>query len=287
MVNASYTYSHSLDEGSGLGSGLFYNGNDPLIPRQGYASSDFDRTHVLTISYAYMFPKFNSASGLRDALVNGWGVQGVTVAQSGEPFSIIDFSGTAGGLFFSADDFITNPILPLAPGISPKKATEGGTVQSFNSGPNAGVRVPYINPDDFSVPLLNPGQDGVPACGLSTGDAVNAPQQVCDNFETGYGSNGRNIFRAPFQTRFDFSILKNFKVSERVALKFEADAFNIFNHPSFDTPNSNFTLNPCFNPQPCYGTSGIVASGNSQNFGVIQQTVGSNRFLQLSMHMTF
>jgi len=30
-----------------------------------------------------------------------------------------------------------------------------------------------------------------------------------------------------------------------------------------------------------------VASGNSNNFGVIQQTVGSNRFLQLSMHLTF
>ena len=105
--------------------------------------------------------------------------------------------------------------------------------------------------------------------------------------ETGYGSNGRNIFRAPFQTRFDFSVLKNFKLTERMALKFEADAFNVFNHPSFDTPNSNFTLDPCYNPQPCYQTSGIVASGNSQNFGVIQQTVGSNRFLQLSMHLTF
>lgn len=287
MLNASYTYSHSLDEGSGLGAGLFYNGNDPLQPRQAYASSDFDRTHVLTVSYAYMIPTRQHTSRLMNAVTNGWGVQGVTVAQSGEPFSIIDFSGTAGGLFFSADDFITNPILPLAPGISPKQATEGGTIQSFRSGPNTGTRVPYVNPDDFSVPLLNPGQDGVPVCGMSTGDSVNAPQPVCDTFETGYGSNGRNLFRAPFQLRFDFSVLKNFKINERFALKFEADAFNIFNHPSFDTPNSNFTLNPCFNPQPCYGTSGIVASGNSQNFGVIQQTVGSNRFMQLQMHLTF
>ncbi len=53
MVNASYTYSHSLDEGSGLGAGLFFNGNNPLVPRTAYASSDFDRTHVLTISYVY------------------------------------------------------------------------------------------------------------------------------------------------------------------------------------------------------------------------------------------
>ena len=39
------------------------------------------------------------------------------------------------------------------------------------------------------------------------------------------------------------------------ALKFQADAFNIFNHPSFDAPNSNFELDPCFNPQPCFSTT--------------------------------
>ena len=285
MVNASYTYSHSLDEGSGLGSGLFFNGNDPLKPRGAYASSDFDRTHVFTISYVYQLPSFRNASKFVDTTVNGWGIQGVTVAQSGQPFSIIDFSGTAASIFFSADDFITNPILPLAPGISPHQATQGGTVGSFTSGPNAGVRVPYINPNDFSIPFLNPGQSGVPPCGPTVGGAT-----ICDTQETGYGSNGRNIFRAPFQTRFDFSVFKNFKLSERFNLKFQADAFNIFNHPSFDTPVSNFALNGCFNPFPCFpDTTKILSPGspNSQNYGVIKQTVGSNRFLQLAMHLTF
>ncbi len=284
MINASYTYSRSIDEGSGLGSGLFYNGNNPLEPSTAYAPSDFDRTHVLTISYAYMFPKLEHANRLVDAAINGWGIQGVTVAQSGEPFSIIDFSGTAGSVYFSSDDFITNPILPLLPGITPKQATEGGTVQSFTSGPNAGVRVPYVNPDDFGVPLLSPGQSGVPPCGATVGGTSS---NFCDTVETGYGNNGRNIFRAPFQTRFDISVFKNFKITERVALKFQADAFNIFNHPSFDTPNSNFELDPCFNPQPCFGTTPLATSGNPDNFGVIGQTVGSNRFLQLSAHLTF
>lgn len=247
MINASYTYSRSIDEGSGLGSGLFYNGNNPLEPSTAYAPSDFDRTHVLTISYVYMFPKLEHANRLVDAAINGWGVQGVTVAQSGEPFSIIDFSGTAASVYFSSDDFITNPILPLLPGITPKQATEGGTVQSFTSGPNTGVRVPYVNPDDFGVPLLAPGQNGVPPCGPTVGGTSS---NFCDTVETGYGNNGRNIFRAPFQTRFDISVFKNFKITERVALKFQADAFNIFNHPSFDTPNSNFELDPCSTRSP-------------------------------------
>ena len=277
QLNASYTYSHSMDEGSGLGAGLFFNGNNPLAPRTAYGSSDFDRTHVLTVSYVYLLPTIKKATRLADAAINGWGFQGVTVAETGQPFSIIDFSGTAASIFFSSDDFITNPILPLAPGISAKRATTG----NIN---------PYVTPDDFSAPLLNPGQSGVPPCGPTVGGTS---ANFCDTVETGYGNNGRNLFRAPAQVRFDLSIFKNFKVGERFALKFQADAFNLFNHPSFDAPNSNFELDPCFNPQPCFNTptSGnktpIASSGNPDNFGVIQQTVGSNRFLQLSMHLTF
>jgi hypothetical protein len=287
QVNASYTYSHSLDEGSGLGAGLFFNGNNPLVPRTAYASSDFDRTHVLTVSYVYQLPTRTYSSHFADKVANGWGIQGVTVAQSGEPFSVIDFSGTAGSIFFSADDFITNPILPLATGISPKKATQGGTDNFFTSGgyTPGQTRVPYINPNDFSIPFLQPGQSGVPPCGPTT-----AGTTACDTLETSYGDNGRNIFRAPFQTRFDVSVFKNFKIRERIALKFQADAFNIFNHPDFDAPNGDFALNSCFNPFPCFpNTSQILtpASPNPQNYGVINQTVGSNRFMQLAMHLTF
>ncbi len=293
MVNASYTYSHSLDEGSGLGAGLFFNGNDPLNPRGAYASSDFDRTHVLAVSYVYQLPTLKNPSRFVNTAVNGWGIQGVTIAESGEPFSMVDFSGAAASIYFSSDDFITNPIVPLAPGVSPKQATQHGTDGVFHPFPsspqNPVVRTPFVNPNDFTIPLLSPGQDGVPPCGLTT-----AGTQACDTEETGYGSNGRNIFRAPFQTRFDFSIFKNFKITERVAMKFQADAFNLFNHPSFDTPKNNFTLDPCYNPYPCFlttaqNTTSVLTptSPNPKNYGVIAQTVGSNRFLQLSMHLTF
>ena len=54
QVGMSYTYSHALDEQSGLG--LFYNGNNPLNLRDGYASADFDRTHVLNFNYVFRLP---------------------------------------------------------------------------------------------------------------------------------------------------------------------------------------------------------------------------------------
>ena len=56
QVRGSYTYSHALDEQSGLG--LFYNGNNPLNLRDGYASADFDRTHVFNFNYVYRLPDF-------------------------------------------------------------------------------------------------------------------------------------------------------------------------------------------------------------------------------------
>ncbi|HEY4709799.1 MAG TPA: TonB-dependent receptor [Candidatus Acidoferrales bacterium] len=279
QINASYTYSHSLDEGSGLGSGLFFNGNNPLNPRTSYASSDFDRTHVFIISYLYDFPTIKDASTLVNVLANGWGITGVTTAQSGEPFSVIDFSGSAGSLFYSADDFVTNPILPLSAGITPKQAESsaggGGTKVTFTN-------QPYVNPNSFSLPLLAPGEDGVPPCEM---DAATGGFDVCDTQETGFGTTGRNVFRAPFETRFDFSVFKNFKINERFSLKYEADAFNLFNHPTLDAPNTDFELNACFNPVPCYNLA--PNPPNAKGWGVISNTIGSSRFLQMSLHLTF
>jgi Carboxypeptidase regulatory-like domain/TonB dependent receptor-like, beta-barrel len=295
QVNASYTYSHSLDEGSGLGSGIFFNGNNPLDPRTSYASSDFDRPHVLTISYLYDMPTIKDAHGLLAAAANGWGVTGVTTLESGEPFSVIDFSGTAGGIYYSADDYITNPLLPLAPGVTPSQALSrsltingaAGGYSVVNTSKNPGQAGDYfVNPNAFSIPYLLPtdGSNGVPPCQTISGT------QVCDNFETGFGDTGRNIFRSPFQTRFDFSVFKNFKLSERFNLKFEADAFNLFNHPSLDAPDTDFELNQCYNPVPCaYSYAYDPGNGyyNSKGWGRIQGTIGSNRFMQFSLHLLF
>ncbi len=70
---ASYTYSHALDEQSGLG--LFYNGNNPLNLRDGYASADFDRTHVINFTYVYqaarLCPRAQYRKLFRQRLVAG------------------------------------------------------------------------------------------------------------------------------------------------------------------------------------------------------------------------
>jgi hypothetical protein len=265
QINGSYTWSHSLDEQSGLG--LFFNGNDPNNLRDAYGTSDFDRTHVLTLSYLYQFPHPVQESGVASKFLNGWAISGITVAENGQPYSVIDFSGAAGGLFFSANDFITNPIVPVidfAHANIHSKAADGSPQ--------------LLKPSAFGIQslILQPGQNGVPPCGPTTNG-----QQFCDNVETTFTTGQRNIFRGPAQVRFDFSLNKDTKLTERFGLKYEVDAFNLFNHPSFDAPNNNVRFNPCFNPIPCYRT---IPTGR---LGKVEHTLGSPRFIQMSLHLTF
>jgi hypothetical protein len=59
---------------------------------------------------------------------------------------------------------------------------------------------------------------------------------------TGFGNAGRNILTGPGFADVDLSIAKNTKVTERVALQFRCEAFNLFNHPNFGQPQNNLAV---------------------------------------------
>ena len=261
QFSASYTWSHALDEQSGLG--LFVTGNNPLVPKDNYATADFDQTHVFLINYSYTIPHFGGNKFL-GAVGNGWTISGQTVAQSGQPYSVYDYSGSVASLYYGTYDDAGNPIVPLAPGVTYKQAQLQGTT---GVNPNN----PVLNVADFAPQayFLAPGQSGVPPCD-STG---------CDIYESLFGPTGRNVFRGPFQVRFDMGVNREFVIAERFRLRFEADAFNIFNHPDFDTPNNDVDFFPYYEGPPSIPPVGSL--------GYIQHTIGSPRFLQLGLHLTF
>ena len=87
------------------------------------------------------------------------------------------------------------------------------------------------------------------------------------------------MFRGPFQVRFDMTLRKEFQIGERFRLRLNFDAFNVFNHPDFDTPNNDVTFFPGFEPPPVYPPEGSL--------GYIQHTIGSSRFLQIALHLSF
>jgi hypothetical protein len=275
QVGISYTYSHSLDEQSAMG--LFYNGNNPNNLRSSYGSSDFDRTHVFNFSYLYQFPKFFPQSTVRGRVADGWAIEGLTVIQSGQPYSIIDYSGAVGSIYFGTSDGITNPVVPLAPGCTPKNALTG----QVGAAPNTTA----LKAQCFTLPLLSPGD---------LGGAIPAG----DTFETDFTSGQRNIFRQSWQREADISLVKMTQFTERLSVRYSFDVFNLTNTASFDVPIDDVTQNAGYDDFPIVGTpvlpSGCGTANPTNNFyscgvglGAVNKTIGHPRQIQMTLRVIF
>jgi hypothetical protein len=260
QVGFSYTWSHALDEQSALG--LFYNGNNPLDPHNAYASSDFDRTHVMNFNYVYQLPGFVKGHGLAERIANGWAIQGIAVIESGQPYSVIDYTGAVGSVYYGTSDGITNPIVPLAKGCTAYNAVTGAS--------GAGV-TPALKASCFTLPLLQPGD---------LGGAI----PPGDTFETNFTSGQRNIFRQAWQRRTDVSIVKDTRITERVSLKYTLDVFNLTNTASFDIPIDNVSQNQYYNDFP---TQGQPLYNAPVGLGQVNKTIGGPRQIQMSLHLAF
>jgi Carboxypeptidase regulatory-like domain len=276
QVGASYTFSHATDEQSAMG--LFYNGNNPLNLRSGYGLSDFDRKHVLNFTYTYELPKPFSTSSFKGKVADGWEITGLTVIQSGQPYSVVDYSGAVGSIFYGDNDGITNPIVPLN-GCTAKQALTG------HSG--AGAQ-PALNAACFGVPLLSAG-------------ALNGAIPSNDPYETNFIAHGeRNIFRQSWQRRADISLVKVTQITERASLKYTFDVFNLTNTASFDIPIDDISQNINFNGFPVAGTPATLNPCNTNftgslyvcpttgsGLGVTNKTIGSPRQIQMSLSLSF
>ena len=179
------------------------------------------------------------------------------------PYSVSDYSGSVASIYYGGDVYIANPILPLKQGVTPQQAE----LQPGTLGLKAGQ--PVLNAADFYPQFVQPGTNGVPACNASG----------CDSYESLFSGTGRNIFRGPFQTRFDMGLGKQFLLKDKYRLRFNATAFNVFNHPDFDAPNNDVTYFADFAGPPLATPEGSL--------GYIQHTLGSSRFLQLALHLSF
>ncbi len=231
-VALSYTYSHSLDDSSDR--------FDPVPNaydlRSNWASSNFDQRHLLNISYIYDLPLLkwnwlgNRATGWGKDALEGWELSGITMFQTGSPFSVVndgdiatgvsvaDNAGVAGGLGIgSYPDIVSNPY---------SKVPSGGN-----------------NGSSFGPLLLNPSAFVAPR-GLTFGDA------------------GRNALNNPNRLNFDVALFKTFRISEKQSVQFRAEAFNVFNNTQFEIYNS-IRGNQPNNTITCYGgaASGYSAAG--------------------------
>ena len=82
--------------------------------------------------------------------------------------------------------------------------------------------VQWLNPDAF-VSTVDP----------STGACAGGDSPANCQF----GTLGRNALRGPDFTWSDFYLTKSFPLTERMTLRFDAQFFNVFNHPNLALPN--------------------------------------------------
>jgi hypothetical protein len=246
---AAYTFSKNIDATS-TGNTAFntaYNDQSNINASRGI--SDFNRPHRLAVSYAYDLPFFAHATGMQKAALGGWQVAGVSIFQTGLPFSIYDSS--AGTAFLGEG---STPLLgaSLAPGSTIGSGLSSGDIHSR-------VANGYLNPAAFT-----------PAALLYPTQCASDP-----NFcTTGFGDLGRNIYHGPFQQNWDVSFLKHFKIGDRQEVRFAADFFNLWNHTNFGDPTvtdiEQYLANPTNSP-----------------FGKIVQTNGNPRLIQFSLRWAF
>ena len=95
QINTSYTWSHLLDQISEVFATDQTNSSLASIPSaQGpglkldYANSDYDRRHRVAINYIWEIP--GPRQGWLSQIAGGWRVAGITVIQSGAPFTLIN-----------------------------------------------------------------------------------------------------------------------------------------------------------------------------------------------------
>src|SRR5271167_81732 len=211
-----YTWSHCLDTVSN-GGFLQFSAGGILSPlpgdlRRDYGACDYDIRHNLTGQYVYELPikVTNHAIGY---VLNGWQVSGTMFWHSGVPFSVLStpYSANGQGIVQGSGPQFANvvPGVPLYEHHALAGVTQPGSIQ-------------WLNPDAF-VSAVDPSTG---AC--NGGDSP----QNCQ-----FGNLGRNALRGPSFVWNDFYLTKWFPVTEHMKMRFDAQFFNVFNHPNFGLPS--------------------------------------------------
>lgn len=104
------------------------------------------------------------------------------------------------------------------------------------------------------------------------------------------GSLGRNVLRGFGAWQIDFALHREIKLSERIALQFRAEAFNVLNHPNFANPSfpndPQTELFPGFLPSQATLATGLGETGAQGQLNPLFQ-IGGPRSMQFALRLRF
>ena len=217
-----YRWIHCLDSVSN-GGFLQFSAGGILSPLAGdlrpdYGARDYDIRHNFTAQSVYDLP-LRVTNHVLGCALNGWQVSGSVFWHSGVPFSVLStpYSANGNGVVQGSGPQFAS----LVPGVSPycrhcdiPGITQPGTIQ-------------WLNPNAFASAID-------PATGACYGGD--------NSHNCQFGSFARNALRGPNFFWSDFYITKWFGIIGHAKLRFDAQFFNVFNHPNFGLPTVAITL---------------------------------------------
>lgn len=258
QLQASFTYSHALDDISNSGFLPFnFSTNTAITSPQNpynlkqynYGNADYDARRQFNFVWTYNTPKIKR--GWLNAFAN-WTLSGVMFYHSGYPFTAIDGTSTS-----TLNSYNYGP--GTVPGVSlfaNDRAHGTITCSSTNKFNSVVTNPACMSTSDFTSPI-GPG-------GIGT-----------------FGAERRNQIFGPSFVDLDATLMKNFRLwSETSMLQIGAQAFNILNHPNFDQPVGDIG-----NPQ--FGYSILSAATPTSIFGSFLGANAAPRALQIRAQITF
>jgi hypothetical protein len=240
QFQASYNLSKAIDQGAGSSQ------NSENLP-QGLRSIYYWDQHMnrglslqdirnsLVANFSYDLPR-TSRSGAAGQILNGWQLNGTLTLLDGHPLMIED-----------VDNIVQEDLIGFTDNIRPNLIPGG------NNNPALGDPDRWYDPNQF-----------VPS--YCWGSRLCRPGDP--DFAAGYyGNLGPNTLTSPGLATLDFSILKDFSVTENSRIQFRAELLNFLNRPNFDSPDTNVFDGEA--PNPLAGQiTGTNTSAREIQFGL-------------------
>jgi hypothetical protein len=223
IFGVNYTWSKSLAV-----RGSWDNGSiaDPENMNHDYGITSFDRRHVLNANYSWQEGTRFHGNKIVGGAVNGWEVSGILSVASGPDLSILNNYGTN---------------FNLSSGGATYYVTSNGNSTSVNVPVNSST---WLGSGDYA---LQPTVRCDPSQGLNkslhqyvNGSCFGLPAQGTE------GVWNLPYIAGPMFFKWDMSVYKDIKISERQNMQFRLSGFNFLNHPlisfSGQDPSNPLTL---------------------------------------------
>jgi len=195
----SYTWSKSIDNGSGL-----FPGDNPSVSssfrlqniydmRGERSISADDQPHRFVVGYAYDLPwgpgrSFLNSDSVPARIFGSWQISGVTLLRSGLPFGVDSTQNTTGSLGGRQ---------------RANRIADGALPRDQRSAARWFDTAAFVNPAQFT-----------------------------------FGNSARNVLRAPGRVNFDVMLAKQISITEGIRLDFRTEVFNLTNTPPLGFPGA-------------------------------------------------